>query len=53
MKIKKILGLIGIIACVLLLILTAFRIISWTYFWIGIILIAIFAYWILPKMKNA
>ncbi|VVB81551.1 Uncharacterised protein [uncultured archaeon] len=52
MKPKKIFGIIGIILCVLLLSLAAFRIITWTIFWIGIITLAAFAYWILPKMKN-
>ncbi|GEM_PF-3434151 len=52
MNLKKILGLIGIIICVLLLTLVAFRIVSWTLFWIIIILLAGFAYFILPRMED-
>ena len=49
---KKILGLAGIIICVLLLALVAFRIITWGLFWIAIILMAGFAYFVLPKMEE-
>jgi len=53
MNTKKILGAIGIALCVFLLSLVAFRVITWTLFWMGILLLAGFAYFVLPKMENA
>ena len=50
--VAKVLGLIGIVFCVLLLVLVGIVVISWRLFWIAIILIAGFAYFILPKIKN-
>ncbi len=52
MNFKKILGLAGVIICVLMLSLVAFRLITWTLFWIVIILMAGFAYFVLPKIEE-
>jgi len=52
MNLKKILGLIGVILCVLLLVLVGIRAITWRLFWIVLIIIAGFAYLVLPKMKE-
>lgn len=52
MNLKKILGLIGVIACVLLLVLVGFQVITWRLFWMLIILIAGFAYFVLPRMRE-
>ena len=52
MNLKKFAGLIGIIACVLLLVLVGFTVISWRLFWMGTILVAGYAYFIVPKIKE-
>jgi len=52
MNFKKVLGLVGVIACVLLLVLVGIRFITWRLFWVLIILIAGFAYFVLPKMNE-
>jgi len=52
MNLKKILGLIGVIICVTLLVLVGVRFITWRLFWFAIILMAGFAYFVLPKMKD-
>ncbi|MBW2970051.1 hypothetical protein KY309_01200 [Candidatus Woesearchaeota archaeon] len=49
---KKILGIIGIAICAILLLSVAFRLITWSLFWIGILLLAGFAYFVLPRMKE-
>lgn len=49
---KKILGITGIALCVLLILSAAFRIITWSLFWIGILIMAGFAYFVLPRMKD-
>ncbi len=49
---KKLAGLAGVILCVLLLILVGIQAITWRLFWAAIILIAGFAYFILPKMAE-
>ncbi|HLF55160.1 MAG TPA: hypothetical protein VI612_05580 [Candidatus Nanoarchaeia archaeon] len=52
MNLKKTLGLIGVIVCVLLLVLAGIQVITWRLFWMLIILIAGFAYFVLPRMKE-
>jgi len=52
MNLAKILSLIGVIACVLLLVLVGIRFITWSTFWIAIAILAGFAYLILPRMKK-
>ncbi len=52
MNLKKTLGLIGVIVCVLLLVLVGFQVITWRLFWMLIILIAGFAYFVLPRMRE-
>jgi flagellar motor component MotA len=52
MNLKKVLGLVGVIACVLLLVLIGIGAITWRLFWVLIIFIAGFAYFVLPKMKE-
>ncbi len=49
---KKALGLVGVVICVLLLTLLGVGFITWRLFWIIIILIAGFAYFVLPRMKE-
>lgn len=53
LSIKKILGLAGVIICILLLILIGIGAITWRLFWALIILIAGFAYFILPRMNES
>jgi len=48
----KLIAIILIIAITLNLLLFAFRLISQLSFWVTIILVAIIAYKVLPKMKN-
>jgi len=48
----KVLALIGVVGCVLLLLLVGMQVISWKMFWIVTILIAGFAYFVLPKMRK-
>jgi len=52
MNLKKTLGLVGVVCCVLLLVLVGIRFITWRSFWILILLMAGFAYFVLPKMKD-
>ena len=52
MKLAKVLGLVGIVACVLLLVFVAAGIITWRLFWMLIIVVAIFAYFIIPNMSS-
>ena len=52
MRLKKILGLVGVIICVLLLVLVGIGAITWRLFWFAIILVAGFAYFLLPKMSE-
>ena len=52
MNVKKIIGLFGVISCVLLLVLVGAQVITWRFFWFVIILLAAFAYWILPGMSE-
>lgn len=52
LNLKKTLGLIGVIVCVLLLVLVGFQVITWRLFWMLIILIAGFAYFVLPRMRE-
>lgn len=52
MNLKQTLGLVGVILCVLLLVLVGIRAITWSLFWIVLIIIAGFAYLVLPKMKE-
>ncbi len=52
MQFKKLLGLIGVICCVLLLVLVGVQFITWRVFWFFIILLAGFAYFVLPRMKD-
>jgi hypothetical protein len=49
---KKALGLAGVIVCVLLLIAIGANLITWRLFWVLIILIAGFAYFLLPRMPE-
>ncbi len=49
---KKALGLAGVIVCILLLIAVGIRIITWRLFWALIILVAGFAWFVLPKMAE-
>ena len=51
-KLKKSLGIGGVVICVLLLILVGVRVIDWSLFWVFTILMAGFAYFVLPKMKD-
>ena len=51
-NLKKVLGLIGVIACLLLLILVGVRVIAWSVFWLFIIALAGFAWFVLPKMED-
>jgi len=53
MKLKKIIGGGGAILGVLFLLLVAFRIIGWKLFWIGILILAVIAYFVLPRMKES
>ena len=50
--VKKGLGLAGVVVCVLLLVLGAAGVITWRLFWIAIILLAGFAYFLLPGMED-
>ena len=52
-SIKKLAGLAGVIVCVLLLVLIGIGAITWRLFWALIILIAGFAYFILPRMHES
>lgn len=45
-------AIVGIIACILLLLLAGLRAIDWATFWICTALVAGFAYFILPKLKK-
>jgi len=49
---KKLLGLAGIIVCVLLLILVGIQAITWKLFWAVLIMIGGFAYFLLPRMPE-
>lgn len=49
---KKGLGLAGVIVCILLLIAIGINLITWRLFWALIILIAGFAYFVLPRMSE-
>jgi hypothetical protein len=51
-NLKKVLGLVGVILCVLLLVLVGMNRITWRLFWISIILLAGFAYFVLPGMRE-
>jgi membrane-bound ClpP family serine protease len=50
---KKLAGIAGIILCVLLLILVGINAITWRLFWAAIIIIAGFAWFVLPKMSES
>ena len=52
MNLKKTLGLVGVILCVLLLVLVGINRITWRLFWIILIIVAGFAYFVLPRMKE-
>ena len=49
---KKVSGLVGVIVCVLLLVLIGMSLITWRLFWIILIIIAGFAYFLLPRMED-
>ncbi len=49
---KKILGAVGVVVCLLLLILVGIQVITWGLFWLILILIAGFAYFLLPRMED-
>ncbi len=49
---KKGLGLVGIIVCVILLVLVGAGFITWRLFWFLLIVIGGFAYFVLPKMGD-
>lgn len=49
---KKILGAVGVVICLLLLVLVGVGVISWSLFWMAIILLAGFAYILLPMMED-
>lgn len=51
MMVKKILGVIGVLACIALLVAVGVRAISWMTFWISVAIIAAFAYLVLPRMR--
>jgi len=51
-NLKKVLGLIGVILCVLLLVLVGINAITWRLFWVILIIIGGFAYFLLPKMEE-
>lgn len=51
MNFKKIIGLFGIVIAVSLLVLAGLRFISWLHFWVGMALIAAFAYLVLPRIE--
>ena len=50
MILKKALGVVGIVLCVSLLLLVALNLITWRLFWMGIILLAGFAWFVLPNL---
>ncbi len=52
MNLKKVLGLVGVILCVLLLVLVGIQAITWRLFWIVLIILAGFAYFVIPKMED-
>ena len=51
-SLKKVSGLVGVIVCVLLLVLVGMNLITWRLFWIILIIIAGFAYFLLPRMED-
>ena len=51
-SLKKVSGLVGVIVCVLLLVLIGMSLITWRLFWIILIIIAGFAYFLLPRMED-
>jgi hypothetical protein len=50
---KKLAGIAGIVLCVFLLILVGISAITWRLFWVAIILVAGFAWFVLPKMSES
>jgi hypothetical protein len=48
---KKLAGLIAIIFIVAVSLLAAFRVVEWSYFWYAAAVVAIFAWFVLPKMR--
>ncbi len=51
-NLKKVLGLVGVIVCILLLVLVGIGAITWRLFWIVLIIVAGFAYFLLPRMRE-
>ncbi|MEM3154840.1 MAG: hypothetical protein QW165_04740 [Candidatus Woesearchaeota archaeon] len=52
LTVKKALGIVGVVVCVLLLFLVGIGAITWRLFWALIILIAGFAWFVLPRMRE-
>ena len=51
-KIVKIIGIVVMLIVILNLVLFAFRVIDSTFFWVVIVLGAVFTYVVLPRLKK-
>ena len=51
-QILKLIGIVGVLFLMVNLVLFALRLISWILFWVIIILAAVLAYKVLPRMKK-
>lgn len=48
----KLIGIAGVVVLILNLVLFAFTFTNWIIFWIVLIIVAVFNYKILPKLKD-